>query len=246
MNKIIILLLGIFFISFTSATLTYQIDTEANLTVVCLNDGYCESGAYCNINVENPDADFIIQNKNMTDYGTWFGYNITPKGYGIYLVSGYCYDGGDYEKIDYSFMATMSGEERSIEDLYTNILLLLSVIAIMSFIVSKRGKTDFKSVEENIVREHNHVGETMVRGILTGLFKNTFIWIYFIGWILVLILRQILFEFGSVTVYGYFELMANVYSLGLLLVTVYMIGYLLGYMRDIFSILADNAWGVEN
>lgn len=241
MKKILgILLLGILFFSLASANPVYELDTQANVTVVCLNDGYCSSASYCNINIESPSGDIILTNTNMT-YTTSFHYytlNITELG--AYKITGFCEDGELNKQIDFLF----ARDGGTMTELITYILLLLSTIAIILFMVSKHGKTDFDSYEKSMTDDSKNKGEVMVKGIITGLFKNSFIWLYFTGWIAVLILREILYQFGGATIYGYFVLMANVYSLGLILVTIYMIGYLMTYMKNIFSILTDNSWGV--
>jgi hypothetical protein len=111
-------------------------------------------------------------------------------------------------------------------------------------ISDKHSKTDFEVVNKKIIDNHKNMGQTLVKGFLYDLFKNSFVWIYFIGWLIVLVLKDVVFRFNSSEVYGYFTLIANVYSLGLILVVVYMIGHFATYMRNTVEILTDNNWGV--
>lgn len=246
MNKITILLLGIFLFSFASAQLTYQIDEEVNLTIVCLNDGYCSAGSYCNINVEDPSKEIIIQNKNMTDYGTWFGYNMTPTENGLYLVSGYCQDGSDYEEVDYYFMATIDGEEQTISKLLGTIVLILLMIGLMGLVKYNHDHTNFDKWDNEIKDKHKHMGQTMVRSIVYNLFKHTFLWYYFLGWLIVLTLNNVVYGYLSTNMGQYFTLIANVYSLGFFLVTIFMIGHTWSYIKNTFETLAEDNWGVGN
>jgi len=207
-----------------------------NTSSTCVLHLYNTSGNHSFIgyqsNVSNIyDYEINIMGGNFTSYTK--SYHVFCYGEGI---------GGDYP---YSIEVTQSGEPMEFIRLVAYILLLLVVVGIMSFMVSKHSGTNFESSKKSIVENHKNMGETMVRGLITGLFKNSFIWLYFTGWIFILILREILYEFGSVVIYGYFELIANIYSLGLILVTVYMIGYLISYMRSIVGILVDRDWGVE-
>lgn len=60
----------------------------------------------------------------------------------------------------------------------------------------------------------------------------------------VLILQDIIYRFNTPEIYTYFTLIANVYSLGLFLVLVFMIGYTISYMKNMIGVLAENSWGV--
>jgi hypothetical protein len=65
-----------------------------------------------------------------------------------------------------------------------------------------------------------------------------------LGMDFVLILQDIIYRFNTPEIYTYFTLIANVYSLGLFLVLVFMIGYTISYMKNMIGVLAENSWGV--
>lgn len=156
----------------------------------------------------------------------------------------FCFDGdigGDSEN---TIEVTPSGEEHDITTFLSYIVLFISVLGVALLIKSQHDKTDFNSFEKNIISNKKHTGETLVKGLLGGLFKNSFIWLYFIGWILVLIMREIIYNYGSVTVYSYFVIIANIYSLGLFLVVIYMIGFMIQYLKEIFSMISEDNWGI--
>jgi len=238
--------LGILLLSLVNAQLTYQVDTETNLTIVCLNDGYCSSGSYCNINVEDPNKDIIIQNENMTDYGTWFGYNMTPTEYGLYLVSGYCFDSGEYKEINYSFESTVDGEEQTLGKLLGSLVLILLMIGLIGLVKYNHDHTDFDKWNDEIKGKHKHMGQTMVRGMVYNLFKNTFLWYYFLGWLIILTLNNVVYGYLGLNAGQYFTLIANVYSLGFFLVTIFMIGHTWSYFRDTIENITEDNWGVGN
>lgn len=109
MNKLLmILLFGMFFISLASAN-TYKVDEEFNITVTCLNDGYCSNVSYCNINVANPNGTILVAGENMTYQTSFHSYNITPDTTGAYTVTGYCDDVGETKDVDFQFDVTTTG-----------------------------------------------------------------------------------------------------------------------------------------
>ena len=186
----------------------------------------------------------VVENAAMSNNGSTWIYNFTPNSSLRHDVNG----NGDKDGLDSSFAfwfdATLSGEQNTTTIIISDIILLLVFISILLIINNTHKKTDFERWNKNIMDDHKNMGQTLVRGLIYGLFKNTFIWFYFIGWILILILKDIVYRFNSVEIYSYFTLAANIYSLGLLLVIGFMIGWFATYIRDSVSTLSDNNWGV--
>ena len=207
-----------------------------NESVQCALHLYAANGSHLFTGVTNTIDDMYDYEINV------LGGNFTEQVRSYHV---FCYNGGIAGDSAKAIKVTPAGTNIDMPTLISYILLLFSIIFIMLFISNQRSNTDFKSKESGIISNHKSTGQTLVKGILLGLFKNSFIWIYFLGWLLVLTIREILYEFSNVTIYSYFSLMANVYSLGLLLVSVYMIGYTIDYMRNIFSILTDQNWGIS-
>lgn len=162
------------------------------------------------------------------------------KSYHAFCFSGEL--GGDYEN---EITVTQSGDAPNTLKLISYIVLLILIFGIALLIKSQHNKTDFDSFEKSIISSNKHTGETFVKSLMAGLFKNSFIWLYFIGWIMVMIIKEIIYDYGSVDVYGYFVLMANIYSLGLFLVVVYMIGFMIQYLKNIYSMISDDNWGLR-
>jgi len=225
-------------------------DFQYNLFVYNYSSGILldNSTIMCRFYLSNSSGE-IIYNSNMTFYADkHWGVEIDGNNFsqvGIYPYGVSCQDGyggalsGDWE-------VTIDGNEANIERLISNIILFLSICCIMFIIGYKNKRTDYDSWGDKIINNHKNMGQTMASGIVLSLFKNTFIWYYFFGWLLVLILKNIIYGFGSLEIYSYFVLIANIYSLGFLLVIVYMIGYTITYIRGMVNILTDNSWGVGN
>ncbi len=129
MNKkiLITIILGIFLFSFASATMNYPVNEQVNITAVCLNNGFCSDLAICNMTIQEPSGDFIIDNVGMVDGGSFYYTNITTGEMGTHIVSGFCKDGSIYRNIEYSFEVTPNGDSLSL----SNSVLVLGFIFLL-------------------------------------------------------------------------------------------------------------------
>jgi hypothetical protein len=245
MKKILLtLILGMFLLSFVSAleTLgTFKQGEEIRISQVC------SDATYINISsIAYPNSSVAVSNIEMTSAGSgefYYDFSLTENT-GEYQVRGI--SDGCEGTFATSFEVTLSGESVSDLDLYSDIVLLIVVIGIALLINNKHKNTDFKKGTKGIIDKDNgkNRGQTMAMGIVYSIFKNSFVWMYFLGWIIVLILQDIIYRFNTPEIYTYFTLIANVYSLGLFLVLVFMIGYTISYMKNMIGVLAENSWGV--
>jgi len=205
----------------------------------------CASCTFMDITILTKDG-IVLENAAMINNGSTWIYNFTPNDSLRHDVNGFGDKNGINDSFAFWFDATLSGGQNDSTIILSDILLLLTVIGLIFIIGKKYSKTNFNEMDKKITDEHRNMGTTFVKGLLYGLFKNVFIWYYFLGWIFILILKDIVYRFNSAEIYSYFTLMANIYSIGLLLVTVYMIGWFITYMRNMVNVLTDNDWGVGN
>jgi hypothetical protein len=238
---VILLCFNLFLVSASLESLgTFKQSETVRITQVC------SDATYINISsISYPNSTVAVSNIQMTSSGSgeyYYDFNSTDTS-GRYDVRGVS-DGCEFTFAT-TFEITLSGEQRDTTIIVSDIVLLLAVILIVLMIGNKHKETDFGSWNKKITDNHKNMGQTMVNSMLYALFKNLFIWYYFFGWILVLILKDIVYRFNSLEIYTYLKLIANVYSLGLLLVLVYMIGYTISYMRDTVGVLTDKNWGVN-
>jgi len=227
----------------------YPIGEDFDLNVICFSNGYCSAIAVCNATVFYPNNTLLIDNVAMTNNINY--YNFTINGsllntLGEYDVSGFCTDAGSSQEIDFSFEITLSGEQTFSTIIVSDIVLLLVMFSLMFLMTLKYKEVDFDKWDKNIIKNHKNYGQTFVSSIFITLFKNSFIWLYFTGWICVLILKDIVYRFNTPEIYSYFTLVANIYSLGLVLVTAFFIGMAISYFKGVLEILAENNWGLGN
>ena len=203
----------------------------------------CATCTYGNISVYNKDG-VVLNNVAIINNGSAWTYTFTPNTSLRHDVNGK----GDINGIDDSFAfwfdVTLSGEQNNNVIIISDIILLLAIMGLLIMIARIHSRTDFDNWNEKIMDKHKNAGQTMVNGLVYSLFKNVFIWYYFLGWILVLTLKDVIYRFNSVEIYEYFTLFAGIYSLGMFLVVIFMIGYTISYMQNMFEILADREWGV--
>jgi len=245
MNKFIMFFFGILLLSLVNAQLTYQVDTETNLTLVCLNDGYCSSGSYCNINVEDPNKNIIIQNANMTNYGTWHGYNMTPTENGLYLVSGYCKDGSEYKEIDYYFESTLSGTEPRSAGI--NVILLLFFSGILLGFIYLNRNTNYEKWYSNLLRKYETKNYfKMVMSIIGYNFvKNAFVIYYLIGFIIMLILVDMVYMFNLSGIIEVVNWLMFVYAWSSIAVAISFLSYLQEFFVEMMEEMQDIDWGFK-
>lgn len=205
----------------------------------------CASCSYINISILTKDG-IVLENTPMINNGSTWVYTFTPNDSLRHDVNGV----GDKDGVDDSFAfwfdATLSGQQTNSTIILSDLVLLFFVMVIIFLIYYNSKKTDYKAWEKQITDKHTNIGKTLLSGFIYGLFKNTFIWFYFLGWILILILKDIIYRFNSAEIYEYFTLIATIYSLGLFLVVVFMIGWFYNYMKETLETLSDNNWGITD
>lgn len=206
-----------------------------------------DNGVVCTFVMANNFGEILTYgNMSHINMGGYWEFNISGGNFsyvGEYAYGVNCQDGNG-GALAGTFYITIDGSPNNLERLFSRIFLIMLIFTLIAYIKNLHGKTDFNKGTKKIIEGEGKKGQKMATGILYSLFKNSFVWIYFLGWFIVFILKDIVESFLSIEFYTYFELFANIYSLGLLLVVVYMIYYTIDYMKRVVGILTDNDWGV--
>jgi hypothetical protein len=153
MKKIyMLLIMSVLLISLASAAdLTYKKDTVSDLKVVCINNGFCSSSAFCNVTVFNPDATVIVDAQTATQASSLAYHNITLSAnqlskLGEYTVSGFCKDGSINKEINFIFTVTDTGKPVSTAAKIIYPILFIAVMGLM-FYLMLRFLTAFAQLE---------------------------------------------------------------------------------------------------
>lgn len=131
-NKLII---GIFFIFLFLNMISANTDTlvqnsNSDVIVHCINNGFCSSSTVCNITISNPDNIILIDNQQMTRSSNGGFYNYTLNStqtseLGEHNVVGFCKDGSVTELLNFPFEITASGNKISNSGIVYSILLII-------------------------------------------------------------------------------------------------------------------------
>lgn len=141
-KKFLLLFFGIFLISLVSAQVdTYKQNTEVDLKITCINNGYCSSSAICNASVFDPDNIIILDGVQATQSSSLASFNITLNStqtskLGQYQVTGFCKDGSVAKDIGFNFDVTYTGKVLTpqitgIYFLSTFIIIFLGILLIL-------------------------------------------------------------------------------------------------------------------
>lgn len=113
--SLVLVLLTIIPVFAQEPSYTFQQHTNNTLRVYCNNDtiGFCDSSVDCNINIQKPSSQNIVNNGSMGLIGGGeFSFNLTESNLdeiGIYSAFGSCKIGDDSNAFDFTFKVTPSG-----------------------------------------------------------------------------------------------------------------------------------------
>lgn len=172
-KTILTLILALFLISFASSQIfIYELNQEVNVTITCLNNGYCSNESSCNINLYSPTGTLVIENQNMTRTDSFFYITYTPTKEGIYAVSGFCTDNNLYGEADYYFEVTRDGNKVATGEsiMYIWILIILLLLVVLGIYLSTI--IPYKNIEEE-----TRDGKIIRAITLTKYMKLIVIWI---------------------------------------------------------------------
>jgi hypothetical protein len=133
MKKLLILMIfGMLFISFASASLIYRTDETFDIKIPCVNNGtYCSASALCNITVSYPSGSIDINNQQMTYQSSFFNYtHLATSIQGKYPAFVQCSDGTVNGASTFDFQITQTGKEISASQaaLYIFMILFASIL----------------------------------------------------------------------------------------------------------------------
>jgi len=232
-------------ISFVSSEDSIGQRQDAQIGVPYLISQPCASCTYINITILTKNG-IVLENAEMINNGSTWIYNFTPTESLRHDVNGIGDKDGSPSSFAYWFVPTLSGQQTNTSIIISDIILLVVVFGLFLIISKYQKETDFDLWNKKIVANGKNKSKTLVNSLLYPLFKNTFIWTYFLGWIFILILKDVVYRFNSTEIYEYFTLISNIYSVGLLLVLVFLIGLAIDYFNRVADFVSDDDWGIDN
>ncbi len=144
------------------------------------------------------------------------------------------------------FQINLSGIEKDTTLIVSNIFLILLILGVIYVLHNKYKGVSYQDSNRKIAQSHNgNWGKTFIKTLGNNLMRNSFLWYYSLGWLLLIVLKELIYTFNSAEVYQFFLLVLDIYSFGMFLVIVVWIGILIHHFRFITDLINDLNLGVS-
>ena len=230
--------------SFASASSVFELDENVNITVVCLNDGFCSNASECYANVLNPNGIYVIDNQLM-NYTTSFHYlNYTPEEIGVYHISGYCMDGILYDEIDFTFRVNLLGKE-NISPAADIILFFFFFFILIGLVYFKRS-TNFEKWYTGIIKKYETRNFVKVALSAMGytLMKNTFVLYYIVGFPMLIAIYNVTMAYDVLMLVDVMRSLVWIYAIYFVVVGIYFLSYVQEIVIELIEDFANEDWGI--
>ena len=183
----------------------------------------------------------------ITDNGFNFYYNFcNTTQVGEYVVTTCGNGDGVITCMDFDFPVTLSGEDRNMTVIIADIFIILAISLLIFVLHSKYKKAKDNDSTSKITEAHNgNWAKTFIKTLGNNLMKNSFLWYYSLGWLLLFVFKDLIYTFNTSEIYNFFVLFLDIYSFGFFLVIVVWIGILINHFKIITDIIEDMNMGVE-
>lgn len=137
---ILFLALCMVLVTFVNAQDVYKVNEEADIRVICDNNGFCGTNAQCNVTIVYPNNSLLVSNAIMTNNNAYHNYTVGAGQNdvtGTYEVFGQCTDAGISQVFDFDYEVTGIGYKLETSD---SILYFIYILAFLFvFLISLFG-----------------------------------------------------------------------------------------------------------
>jgi len=202
----------------------------------------------CNFHLADAQGNLVLEDaQTYQPNGYWFafinGSYIANTGYYYYGVD--CQDGLG-GAISGVFEVTLSGNKLTLVELGSNIFLIGLILLIIFTLHQKYKGSSYNESNKKISESHNgNWGKTFIKTLGNNLMRNSFLWYYSLGWLLLIVLKDVVYNTVSLEVYKFFLFALDIYSFGFFLVIIVWIGILIHHFRFITELINDLNLGVN-
>lgn len=213
-----------------------------------LNCNDCTSGTITKI--IHPNSSIILTGLTMVQDGTDWSYSLEGSYVNALGIYEWCFavtDGSEVVTGCIPEEVTISGEDVGMFNLIIDIFMICLIIFSLIIAMKHLGNKDFEAMDRAIIEKHEGATyfKTFGRTFVYGLMKNSFLWFYLAGWLLLFFVNEVMLFFGTVELYNYILLALDIYSIGFLIVIVFFIGMVIKHFDYIKEIIEDINLGVE-
>lgn len=211
----------------------------ANLIQTCYGstEGYITRVVY-------PDKTFAINEQTaMTKIGDNFNYSfLNTSQLGQYLVYGVC----DDTVWQYDFEVTVNGEKTTIATSLIHVLFITFFVMLIFVFYYLNNKINFEKWNDSIYNKYlsRNFIKVIFSAILYNFMKNAFVIYYLLGFPIIIILNEIAYSYGLLTVITVLNVFLVIYSIGVILVGIYFFSYVQEWVMDLIEKVKNMGWGI--
>lgn len=211
----------------------------ANLIQTCYDstEGYITRVVY-------PDKTFAINEQTaMTKIGDNFNYSfLNTSQLGQYLVYGVC----DDTVWQYDFEVTVNGEKTTIATSLIHVLFITFFVMLIFVFYYLNNKINFEKWNDSIYNKYlsRNFIKVIFSAILYNFMKNAFVIYYLLGFPIIIILNEIAYSYGLLTVITVLNVFLVIYSIGVILVGIYFFSYVQEWVMDLIEKVKNMGWGI--
>lgn len=240
LNLLIMFMLFSTFSFVKAETTTHQQNTSLEFAVTS------NTATSCILTTINKPSGIENINQEATKNSQTFNFTILSGNFtelGIYRLNIECLGGNSgYEEYE----VTLSGVEKNPTLIISNIFLILLIIGIIFLLHYKYKGSNYQESNKKIGESHNgNWSRTFIKTLGNNLMRNSFLWYYSLGWLLLIVLKDLVYNFNTEEVYTFLLFSLDIYSFGFFLVIVVWIGILIHHFRFITELINDLNIGVS-
>jgi hypothetical protein len=231
-------------IQLVSAELTHKQNTDLKFS---MSSNFADE---CVLTTINTPTNVLFINQNGTKTSQTFNFTISSSNFatvGNYRLNIECSDATDKVTEYESVTVTLSGVERNMPILLADIVLIFLISVVIFLLHNKYQHADYKESNNKIGESHDgNWGKTFIKTLGNNLMRNSFLWYYSLGWLLLIVLKDLVYNFSATEIYSFFLLCLDIYSFGFFLIIVVWIGILIHHFRFITELINDLNLGVSS
>jgi len=203
----------------------------------------------CTLTTIDTPVNVLFINQSGTKTSQTFNFTINGTNFtelGNYKLNIECTDGSTTVTQNEDVYVNLSGVEGNMTLIIANIFLIILICGLIFILHNKYKNTDYKESNEKIGQEHNgNWGKTFIKTLGNNLMRNAFLWYYSLGWFLLIVLKDLVYNFNGEEIYRFFLFFTDIYSFGFFLIIVVWIGILINHFMFITDLIRDLNIGVR-
>jgi len=246
MNKkiIVMLMLGMFLISFASAFDSHKQNIDYDLTISHNTATSCQATW-----IKYPNGTQNILNQEMTKDGTTFYSTISSGNFsslGTTCLGISCTDGSTSEVGSKCLDVTQNGERLDISSVLVYIIILSSFIMVGFILHLITKKSDLSKWENTLMAKYQNKNyiKLVLGSIGYNILKNPYVLYYLLGLPIILTLVDLSYAYSLGGLLDILKAILVIYFVGVIIVGLIFMSYVQEWFMDLLDKITNMEWGV--